>query len=347
MKLGIFTIMLLLASGLAQASGNPNAILGPSSSTDPSLLLTNNPALKTQLYWWCHNISNNPGKKPQPISLEGIVMGHWSNRFKPSGEINIAHNLDHFATSSEVNNGACGSITPPPPPPPCTSNCGHVSGAETFEFEIKMGGTDVNLYVCEVGFADSYCTEGCTGGDYMVVHKANGQDVTIAGPNNSLTFNQGELDGSSANVYLNSIAAGASYFVRYCLNIERLIVGNPTFDPSHDIYTLNAEAHAQVPYALTAYLNTVGLNTSIFHRCGTQAEVLTGTTSPIGFANLSTPGDYGVNTQDFLQMNTSTTTCSWKIQFTEASHCARPILSEGSTFIHTEMNFDLTCHEPN
>jgi len=346
MKIKIFTIMLLLASGLAYSSGNPNAILGPSQSTDPSLLLTNNPALKTQLYWWCHNISNNPGKKPQPISLQGIVMGHWSNRFKPSGEINIAHNLDHFASSAEVDNGACGSVTPPPPPPPCTSNCGHISGAETFEFEIKMGGTDVNLYVCEVGFGETLCKEGCTSGDYMVVHKANGTDVTIVGPNKSLTFKQGELDGSTASVYLNSLAAGSSYFVRYCLDIERLIVGNPTFDPSLDIFTLNAEAHAQVPDGLTDYLFLVGLNTSVYHKCGTEEEVLKGTTAPEGFANLSTPGDYHVNTQDIFAMSSNSTHCSWKILFSEMTPCLRPI-TEGSTFIHTELSFDLTCHEPN
>jgi len=340
--------MLLLASGLAHSSGNPNAILGPSQSTDPSLLLTANPLLKTQLYWWCHNIVNNPGKKPQPISLEGIVMGHWANRYKADGSQNIAHIQDHFATSAELNNGACGSITPPPPPPPCTSNCGHISGAETFEFEIKMGGTDANLYVCEVGFGANFCTEGCTGGDYMVVHKANGSDVTIAGPNSSLTFNKGELDGSTASVYLNSIHAGSSYFVRYCLDVQRVIVGDPTFDPSHDVFTLDAGVHAQVPLALTAYLNTVGLNSKIFHRCGTNAEVLTlgGNLDIAGYANLSTPGDFHINTNDVFSMNSTTTSCSWKILFTESNHCARPILNEGSTFIHTEMNFDLSCHQP-
>ncbi|MFI5390785.1 MAG: hypothetical protein ACHQYQ_05430, partial [Bacteriovoracales bacterium] len=344
-KLKLFTIMFLLATGVAHS--HPNAILGPAQSTDPSLLLASNPLLKNQLYWWCHNLVNNPGKKPQPISLEGIVRGHWSNRFKPNGEPNIAHVIDHFASETELNNDACGTVPVPPTPPTCTTNCGHISGAETFEFEIKMGGTDVNLYVCEVGFGPNFCTEGCTGGDYMVITKTNGQEITIAGPNKSALFTKGELDGSSAKVFLNSINAGASYFVRYCLNVERLIVGNPTFDPSNDIFTLNAQAHAQVPLALTGYLSTVGLNTQIFHKCGSEEELLKGSLNLEGFANLVTPGDYSVETQDFVQMSATTASCSWKILFTEANHCPRPIINEGSTFVHTELNFDLTCHESN
>lgn len=299
------------------------------------------------LDWYCHGRPSTPNNTP----ASGTI-------------IPACHNALTCAASN------C-APAPTPFTTDCGQNCAIVLPTKTFDFNVAMGGVNAKSYVCEVGLI-SLCPT------------CNQHYLTVAGSTvvpattkiyTSQTF--GPLDTpTSANLYLNDLYFDAAFYVKYCVDVKRLVVGDDT-DPTH---LVNYDANISAAYTVTTgnylgnndYAGTIGgaegiakLGFSVFKDCSgallAQNGILggnisvanqVGTTIPL----VSTTGLKTAITPDGLlelcgDAGCETKRCVYTLAFNETATCYRPTKCDAagncvpySSTIHTafdaSVNFD-------
>jgi hypothetical protein len=216
-------------------------------------------------------------------------------------------------------------------------DCDTLSGAADFTFNIQAGGVMSDLYVCEVGFFEHHCLDHglACGGDYIEV---DGQ--TTKPGQDPLTFGPDDLVGvglvKSGNVYLNSVNAGASWYVKYCLDVERKVVGEETPESFFGRLTSNMVATSGED---NNYYEYVGLKSTTYFSCtapltlagllGTEAvnEHLVTSEEEVEVGPMTTCMDFSGNT---------TNSCAWLVVYEETIPCLRELFrdlpgTEGAT----------------
>lgn len=317
----------------------------------------------------CHNIKVE-GKKPQCVdiaSTNGNGQNDHTSHVAPGPVVDVITNFSCQNTNEcpanvcgapEVNcqtgthllNGVCVQDECS-----CTTgtdcNCAaHIEDHADFQFNIQVGGVDSSLYVCEVGFLAHSCpTAGTCGGDYIQV---GDKRATFSTP--MILTKLDKMKSGVASVFLNSINAGSKFYVRYCLDVERTVVGTPTDGAFHGQLTGSLKLTAGND---SNYFDTVGLEAETFHKCSNSpltAAALTSQGNPFDVKN-------GLNevigSSDCLTFPvTSASTkkyCSWMVVYSETNKCLRKLYKaqEGDTavtrsgMVKSSLDFglDFTC----
>jgi hypothetical protein len=312
----------------------------------------------------CHNIKVE-GKKPQCVDVASVSgMGHLLHTSAPVEDVItdvVCQNTNdcganvcgapevQCTTGTHLLNGVC-----VPDTCSCTTNTNcdcsaHIEDHADFQFNIEAGGIDSSLYVCEVGFFAHSCpSAGTCGGDYIQV---GDKKATFSTP---LTLSKvDKLKSGVASVYLNSLNAGSKFYVRYCLDVERKVVGTPTDGAFHGLLTGTLKLTAGND---SNYFNTVGLEAEAFHACSslplTAASLLS-----LGHFEVSNDLNEEIPTSDCLNFPTTSAStkkyCSWMVVYSETNKCLRKLYKaqegdEGVTrsgMVRSSLDFglDFTC----
>lgn len=212
--------------------------------------------------------------------------------------------------------------------PNCPSG---TSGEASYDLEIEMGGFKDGLYVCEVGFNAHKCAAKNRNpkGDHIVV----GSEI-ITVESGAKTFSAEEaITAGSAKVYLNSSNYGAAYYVKYCYDYTKVVVG----DAAH-LATLDLEGdfYGNVTLDIAdggGYYSHAGVEGNVTVTCGGVVEA-----TPI---SLDSNLEQSVPFSHLFNLNGPVNTplqngCTFEIEFSETMRdYVRQLKDDNSTYSAT------------
>ena len=274
----------------------------------------------------CHHTSSDTNPYVKVCSDAKSNNGH----FDASG--NIAHGGDFIPTAEQLAYNTCGEVdTSTPPVTPCPNCPTGTSGEASYDLEIEMGGFKDGLYVCEVGFNAHKCAAKNRNpkGDHIVV----GSEI-ITVESGAKTFSAEEaITAGSAKVYLNSSNYGAAYYVKYCYDYTKVVVG----DAAH-LATLDLEGdfYGNVTLDIAdggGYYSHAGVEGNVTVTCGGVVEA-----TPI---SLDSNLEQSVPFSHLFDLNGPVNTslqngCTFEIEFSETMRdYVRQLKDDNSTYSAT------------
>jgi len=246
-------------------------------------------------------------------------------------------------------------------PDPDCEDCDTLSGAADFRLDIAAGGIASDMYVCEIGFLGHHCVnEYDCGGDYIhYVDSENGIDEIIKYPGTFTNSNKNVVSGI-ADIFLNSVNAGSSWYVRYCLDIDRKVVGTPDDDTfygklnSFVTYTTGIDNH---------YYDNVGLEVNAYQGCrehsavGAMLDFLLAPENKVDNRKVTsdTVIEQALPEQCLTFDGTNRTDCAWLVVYQETIPCLRELFRDlpgtegairsGMVKTSVEYELELNCEE--
>jgi hypothetical protein len=228
-------------------------------------------------------------------------------------------------------------ITPKPGSGGCTgTDCQTIVDSATFDFQVLSGGINDNLYVCGLGFNTNSCATCNSEEDSIVVDFSDGTHQTLFYGNQGVVFPFSTTKKVlKAHVYLNSLNYSAGWYVRYCLDLLRVVVGPR---PTSGLQSVIDGKITLVGANDNGYLAQSGLQYAVKHNCKTSADttsVADGNDPNMSSGDpLSSLQTEIVNTHDVLCLNgisCAINNCSWTVSFQESAKCIRGIKSMDCT----------------
>jgi len=298
-----------------------------------------------QVHNTCTDTFNDCGNSQQTLSgIFGpgplVTAPQCDPSIVPPGGTSIGIATNEWTIENWVQNpGAC-PTTFGPPPSPCGHDCGTMDQATShFGFDVDSGGFAQNLYVCEVGFKAHTCTNGCNNSDdYLNVYSGTTLVQKISSPL-SYTFTAAQAV-TSADVFLNSTNFGAGWYVRYCYDVTRGVVGTAT----GDIYAAIDAVMLLITNANNGYIDASNLEWQMEYKCTDDTGTSVGGSADDGnalgwdeFDNSVNGGEQSSVTSHVCLAGTAgchTKSCHYDVEFQEKNTCVRTLK-------------DSTCANPN